>query len=206
VNCTNNGGFYYAPGIFFASAHEYFFASIRTVNQFYFQQIIAGGVPDEQLDGRSFLQVLQGETAKHKDYVFGLQTSRGIISGPDHYGIRTVRSENYRYLVNLTPEAAFQCVATSDEPFNSWQRKGKTDEQAAELVHKYLFRPAEELYDLQKDPYELNNVANDPNYQEIKESLKTRLYSWMEQQGDRGQATEMDALNHSTMAGKELNN
>ena len=32
-----------------------------------------------------------------------MQTSRGIYSGPEYYGIRSVSDGRYRYIVNLTP-------------------------------------------------------------------------------------------------------
>ncbi len=160
---------------------------------------VAGGTPDKALDGKSFLPVLKGKTDKHKNYVFGLQTSRGIFGGPDYYGSRTVRSEKYRFILNLTPEAQFKNITINNQPFTSWKAKAKTDPEADVLVQKYLYRPAEELYDVEKDPYEMNNLANDPACKKIKEDLKKQLQAWMKNQGDLGQATEMDALKHSAL-------
>lgn len=36
-------------------------------------------------------------------------------------------------------------------------------------------RPAEELYDVKKDPYQLHNLAQDPDYATIKEKLAADL-------------------------------
>ena len=69
---------------------------------------VAGGRPPAHLDGRSFLPVLRGETRHHKDVVFGIQTTRGITNGSEHYGIRSIRSERYKLILNLTPEVAFE--------------------------------------------------------------------------------------------------
>jgi N-acetylglucosamine-6-sulfatase len=33
----------------------------------------------------------------------------------------------------------------------------------------------DELYDLKKDPYELNNIINQPSYQEILEEMRSNL-------------------------------
>ena len=61
----------------------------------------AGGKPVEGLDGRSFLGVLLGKTDKHNEYVYGVHTTRGIISGSECYPVRSVRSETFKYVRNL---------------------------------------------------------------------------------------------------------
>jgi hypothetical protein len=45
-------------------------------------------------------------------------------------------------------------------------------------------RPAEELYDLESDPHEMNNLADDPEYRETLERLRTALDDWRERTGD----------------------
>ncbi|MCK5465679.1 MAG: DUF4976 domain-containing protein, partial [Bacteroidales bacterium] len=45
-------------------------------------------------------------------------------------------------------------------------------------------RPSEELYDLENDPYEINNLAGDPAYDEVLTSLRGRLYDWMDKTND----------------------
>lgn len=45
-------------------------------------------------------------------------------------------------------------------------------------------RPPWELYDLQRDPGELNNLANDPAYAKVTESLKKSLAGWSVETGD----------------------
>lgn len=52
--------------------------------------------------------------------------------------------------------------------------------------YKYSFIPQDidELYDLQEDPYELINVADDCRYAEIKKDLKARVFKQMESTGD----------------------
>ena len=49
----------------------------------------------------------------------------------------------------------------------------------------YQKRPAEELYDLQQDPYELKNLADEAAYQTIKTALKDSLQKWMYSIGDK---------------------
>jgi uncharacterized sulfatase len=148
------------------------------------------------LDGKSFLDVVRGKAGKFKEYVYAAHTTRGIIQGAEYYGIRSVRSSRLSYILNLTPEAEFRNVATTDKDavWRSWLEKAKTDEFARQQMHNYQRRPAEELYDIVKDPYQMNNLIHDPQYAEEVKILRANLSAWMKQQGDEGQATEMKAL------------
>lgn len=151
----------------------------------------------EILDGKSFVPVLKGESNKHKDFVYGLQTTRGIINGSDHYGIRSVRSKRFRYIRNLTPDVDFKNAAFKSESFQSWQAAAANgDQRAAALVNRYSKRPAVELYDSINDPWNEHNLALQPEYKQQLQQLSQKLDSWMAQQGDQGQETELAARKH----------
>jgi N-sulfoglucosamine sulfohydrolase len=156
----------------------------------------AGGTPENVLDGKSLLPVLKGQTTEHKQYVFGEMTTRGIINGSDYFGIRSIRSAKFKYLWNFTPEVKFQNACTNSSIFESWRQKAENDADAADKVRRYEHRPAEELYDVEKDPYEWNNLADDPQYATIKMRMKKRLLAWMKEMGDKGRQTELEALEH----------
>ena len=64
----------------------------------------AGGTPPAELDGRSFLPVLRGQTAKHRERVF---TTHGNDNRFNVYPARAVRDERWKYIRNLHPEFAF---------------------------------------------------------------------------------------------------
>ena len=160
----------------------------------------AGGDPTTfDFDGQSFLPVLNGNKKSHRDYVFGIQTSKGIYSGPEPngYGIRTVRDERYRLVWNLNWEDRFQnTVVTRMETYKSWKAKGvQGDAFAQERYDHYQKRPEFELYDLRSDPYEITNIVSDPKNSTIQTRLTKELEAWMHQQGDLGKATELDAVN-----------
>ncbi len=159
---------------------------------------IAGAPDPGNFDGKSFLPVIKGKKKKFKEYVFGAQTTRGIANGSPYYGIRSVRNERYSYILNLTPEAAFKNIITreKDPVWASWEKKAQTDSFARQQVSRYQYRPAEELYDVVNDPYQLHNLAGDKRYASEVKKLRRRLLKWMELQGDRGQATELEALEH----------
>jgi len=50
--------------------------------------------------------------------------------------------------------------------------------------HAFMKRPAEELYDLRKDPWQLKNVAEVPDYTEAKEAMSKRLNTYLEKTAD----------------------
>lgn len=147
------------------------------------------------LDGKSFLPVLTGRANRHKAHVFALQTTRGIIAGSEYYAIRTVRDARHRYIVNLTPEATFKNAATNQASFKEWQAAAQAgDANAVRLTRNYQHRPAEELYDCATDPWNQQNLIADPKQAATVATLRRQLAQWMEAQGDRGQETEMAAL------------
>ena len=54
------------------------------------------------------------------------------------------------------------------------------------MVHRYLRRPAEELYHTSEDPFEHRNLAGDPMYAETQARLAAELDRWMAAQNDPG--------------------
>jgi len=163
----------------------------------------AGGTPEKVLDGKSLVSLLLGETDQHKQYVYGEMTTRGIINSSEHFGIRSVRSRQFKYIWNFTPEIAFRNACTKSKIFQSWREKAASDPDAADKVRRYEHRPGEELYDVAKDPYEWNNLAEDAEYAEVKAELKARLLAWMKATGDKGQQTELEAYEHQGGARKK---
>jgi len=157
------------------------------------------GRPDrygrQGFDGASFLQVLRGRTDHHRDYVFGVHTTRGIINGSASYPIRSARSHQFKYIRNLNHEATFYNLESTvpDKLLFSWRRLGERDSAIAARVRLYQYRPAEEFYDIQQDPYELNNLADDATYNDEKRQLQVELDRWIRQQGDEGIDAELKA-------------
>jgi len=157
---------------------------------------IAGTLPLGPLDGKSIVPLLKGEKKDNKQYTFSLQTTRGIYSGSEYYGIRSVADKKYRYIVNLTPEATFQNTETAKPFFKHWLEKAETDSNAKWITEKYQHRPGIELYDLENDKYCIKNIADMAENKAIVERMDKALREWMASCGDEGQATEMKALEH----------
>jgi len=152
------------------------------------------GAPDggTGFDGRSFAPVLLGQSDTHRDLIFGVHTTRGIINGSDCYPIRSVRDGRYKLILNLNHEATFTNILIREPLWQDWVDAAQAgDARAANAVQRYRHRPAVELYDLSADPYEMNNLAQDPQLQAVRQRLTEALSDWMQQQGDEGNATEM---------------
>lgn len=147
---------------------------------------IAGGKPVTQLDGRSFLGVLQGKTQQAREVAFGIHNN--LPEGPP-YPIRSIRDGRYKLLLNLTPGKNYH-IKYMMNPKNaywvSWKEKAETSPKDKILVDRNIHRPAVEFYDLESDPYELHNLAGDKKYAAQIATYRQKLEHWMEQQGDPG--------------------
>ncbi len=161
---------------------------------------IETGRPDANgekgFDGRSFMDVLLARGDSHRDYVYGAHTTRGIIRGSACYPVRSVRSERYKYIWNPNYSSVFYNVTSTDpnSVYSAWMELGDNDPEIRRRVRRYQYRPEEELYDLEHDPYEMKNLAGDPAYADIKGRLRAELERWMKQQGDEGVNTELRAI------------
>ncbi len=168
------------------------------------------GCPDAHghtgFDGRSFLDVLRGKNTQLRKYVFAQQTTVGINGFLEPYPMRAVRDARYKLVVNLAPENTYNISGIhKGQPIASWQEDAKTNPELAVRVQWLFHRPAEEFYDLRSDPDEMNNLANDPELETVKKKLRQQLDRWMEQQGDKGMATEVIAKTRQN-AGRQQKN
>ena len=159
------------------------------------------GNGDRSFDGRSFLPILTGESDHLRDYVFSQHTAVGVNGYKEPYPNRMARDERYKLIVNLAPENTFWIGGIHDnDVFKSWERDAKNDPALAKRVDWLMHRPAVEIYDLETDPYEMNNLAGKPEVEAIQERLQSQLDTWMKQQKDQGMATELDAPAHQGAA------
>jgi N-sulfoglucosamine sulfohydrolase len=159
---------------------------------------LAKGNTQNKLDGKSLLPILKNAKKTVKEYAYSIHTTKGINNGSEYFGIRSVVNENYRYIMNLTPDVEFLNNINNrevlDEWYVSWKKAAKTDKEAAELIFKYKNRPKEELYNIKKDKWCLTNLADNPEHKKIKKELNKKLLLWMNECGDNGQETELKAL------------
>lgn len=153
---------------------------------------IAGGEPIAGLDGKSFLHTLTTGEDSDREFAYGIHNN--IPEGPK-YPIRGIRSKRYKLITNLEPELEYKIKYTMNDNekgavWASWEEKAKTSTMAKELTDRIVHRPAVEFYDLEKDPYELNNLADDPEYADMVAEYQSELTQWMEEENDPGAAAD----------------
>ncbi len=138
--------------------------------------------PNYPLHGRSVLPILEQETPAGWDEVFLSHTFHEVIN---YYPGRGIRTRRHKYIRNLVPEALY--------PFPSdlfasqtWQGilKRKDTMMGRRAVETFLRRPAEELYDLEKDPQELRNAADSPQHAEVLAACRKKVDEMQQRTGD----------------------
>lgn len=155
---------------------------------------IAGGKAIDSLDGRSFLKVIKHRKNKHRNYAFGIHNN--IPEGPP-YPIRSIRDHNYKLILNLSADKDYYIKWMMNPKqkgslWNTWINKAKHSPEVLVLTNRIVHRPAVEFYDMQKDPNELKNLAEDSKYQAMIGNYKSKLYKWMKEQGDSGAAMDIN--------------
>jgi arylsulfatase A-like enzyme len=102
--------------------------------------------------------------------------------------IRSVRTQKFKYIRNGFPSRPYlQPNNYKDskaivQAMRQWHEQGKLD--AAQALIMAQTRAIEELYDLENDPDELRNLANDAAYGTQLAELRGRLIEWQKQTGD----------------------
>ena len=96
-----------------------------------------------------------------------------------YYPMRMVRTRSHKLVVNLAHQLP---VPSASDLYNSdtWQGILKRNDTMVGKRSREAFehRPREELYDLDKDPDELKNLAGDPAATNVLKDLKSKLRAW----------------------------
>ena len=138
--------------------------------------------PKYKLPGRSFLSILNQENPEGWNEVYSSHTFHEITM---YYPMRGVRTRHFKYINNLYPELEFP-FATDLFVSKTWQGilKRKSKKMGKRNVSDFLQRPAEELYDIEKDPAESKNLANNPAYQKVLKEMRAKLKTMRENTKD----------------------
>ena len=109
--------------------------------------------------------------------------------------IRTVRTDRYRYIRNyLTDRPLLQPQYRDNRDYVQFLRQGHRAGSLPELAERIFFgpRPPEELYDLETDPHELDNLALSPEHGPVLAAHRRTLAHWIEETDDQGQFPESE--------------
>jgi len=113
----------------------------------------------QNIEGLSFSKVFKdSNTPPTRDAIFS------IFQGSDS---RCVRTNQYKLIRNFAPRRLV------DTPVNM-----------TNTPRPRIKQPVVQMYDLEKDPNEFDDVAKDPAYQDAYNELSNRLWQWMEEVND----------------------
>jgi arylsulfatase A-like enzyme len=119
----------------------------------------------------------------------------------DH--IRSVRKGDFKYIRNFYPLRPYlqPCAYKDSKKILRTLRKLHKDGKLNDVqsLHFAETRAAEELYDLKKDKWEINNLAANPKYKNTLIEMRSILNQWIKETGDKGRFPESEAAYDAEM-------
>ena len=135
---------------------------------------IIGAQVSKDIDGLSFYKTLLGDENEIHDYIYGVSTMQNIQKCKV-FPSRMIREKQYKYIKNFNSLEVFKDNMGENEIINKFIEIG---------ARSFPDKPYEELYDLEKDPFQKNNLAKDNKHLQVKNSLELALEKWMISQDD----------------------
>jgi len=153
---------------------------------------LLGIKPPSFLDGKAFLGKYK---TKPRNYAFG--SADRFDESTDMQ--RSVIDGRFVYIKNFMPELPLIYRNKYREQI-SMNKKIIQMDRDDELIgdSKYIFMKSkqdEELYDLKFDPYEVDNIANNPDYKDKLIELRNALNTWQYEIDDKGFINESELIN-----------
>lgn len=143
---------------------------------------IAGVEIPETIQGISFTELLERPDADFRNYVFTEHNWHDYEAYE-----RAVRTEDFLYIINHRPQFDNGGpIDANQSPSANSLRIGREADQLSPLQQDVFVvpRPTEELYDLNKDDLQANNVIADVSYQVQLDDLRSILGRWQRETGD----------------------
>ncbi|HWA98471.1 MAG TPA: sulfatase, partial [Pirellulales bacterium] len=125
------------------------------------------------LHGRSLLPIVEQEQTTGWDSVVLSHVMHEVTM---YYPMRTLRERRYKLIWNLCYEMPF-LNAKEVEDRSPWRLTIEHGDKyiGRREVQKYVWRDPIELYDLQEDPDELVNLADDSRYADLRRKMSEKL-------------------------------
>ncbi len=144
----------------------------------------AGLEPGAKMSGVSFLPMLKGETYTPRSYVFVERGPHGSspvslnITNASYDLSRAVRSDRYKLIYNCTPWIPYSPVDSAGGAAWKQMQSANADGRLSPGLRSTYFtspRSVYELYDLDQDPSELNNLSQKPELTKVEQELRRAL-------------------------------
>ena len=137
---------------------------------------------DYPFHGRSILPILAEPNPEGWDEVLLSPVAHDIFA---YYPMRTLRQRDFKLIWNLTPGAEYPLPIDAVQRRTWVMLRERGDEMiGGRRVEDFLKRPRLELYDLKSDPWETNNLSNDPAHADQLDNMVERLMEKLEEQED----------------------
>lgn len=134
------------------------------------------------LDGRSLLPLFAEVAPAWRTSIVGMHTLHRV--GPETPS-RSLRDERWKFILNLPVDGEFHSnVMSFSLAWKSWIAVARENPELRARMERFVRRPPEELYDLEADPFELVNLAENAQFQAQREAMKSQLLEWMRREGD----------------------
>ena len=136
-----------------------------------------------KLHGRSFLSILDQENPAGWDEIYASHTFHVVTM---YYPMRAVRSGRYKLIWNIAHPLPFP-FASDLWKAATWQDSlthGEDFMYGKRTIKALTHRPEFELYDLESDPDEATNLADDSKSQQQLADLQERLREFQHRTGD----------------------
>ncbi|MCK5136650.1 MAG: sulfatase [Bacteroidales bacterium] len=137
---------------------------------------------NESFQGHSFKSVLENVEAEGWDETYASHTFHEITM---YYPMKSVISRKFKLIWNIAWQLPYP-HASDLWSSSTWQvaLKSGSGMYAGKSINEFTNRPEFELYNLEIDPYETRNLAQNPAYEEELEGLKKKLYAFQERTND----------------------
>lgn len=143
------------------------------------------------MQGRAFLG---RQTEEERRYVYA---ARDRIDESYDY-VRSVRDQRYRLLRNYYPDKPYILPVAYRNRMPTMQEILRLDQSGALAGPAALWarktRAPEELYDIERDPWEVQNLIDDPAMKETADRLRGALDRWREDIQDMGDISEVEMV------------
>jgi len=145
---------------------------------------LTGLLPEKNnFHGLSFREVLENPESRGVPEIYASHTFHEITM---YYPMRVVRDHKYKLIYNIAHPLDYP-FASDLWASSTWQSVSKNGEDALygkRTIEKYLHRPMLEFFDIDSDPHEIVNLAENPDYKKLLEKYVKKIKSFQSSTGD----------------------